>query len=372
MTLQQPGQQASSHLSPPVVAIIDDEFTSRVILDKIVHSIQSQIVTHTFPSPIQALEWVQWNQPDLILVDYRMKEMTGLDVITAIRKIPNLETIPIIVITSHDELGIRYGALDAGATDFMTKPIDPYECRVRCRNLLMLRQHEKDLKAHSQHLEHAVYKATQQIREREQETLYCLAKAGEFRDAETGNHILRMARYSRLIAEGIGLPAARCELIEMAAPMHDIGKIGIQDHILLKPGRLTIDEYNVMKSHPVIGYKILQESPSNILQQGAQIALGHHEKYDGSGYPQGLKGADIPLEARIVAVADVYDALTSTRPYKQPWSNEDALGYLKDNRNAHFDPLCVDAFLTQFNKVSLIQKQLRDTPENPQTAQVIQ
>ncbi|MDE1943353.1 MAG: response regulator [Betaproteobacteria bacterium] len=369
MTLQQTGQQATN-LSPPVVAIIDDEFTSRVILDKIVHSIQANIVTHTFPSPTQALEWVQWNQPDLILVDYRMKEMTGLEVITAIRKIATLETIPIVVITSHDELGIRYGALDAGATDFMTKPIDPYECRVRCRNLLMLRQHEKDLKAHSQHLEHAVYKATQQIREREQETLYCLAKAGEFRDAETGNHILRMARYSRLIAEGIGLPHARCELIEMAAPMHDIGKIGIPDHILLKPGRLTTEEYDVMKTHPMIGYKILQESPSNILNQGAQIALGHHEKYDGSGYPLGLRGNEIPLEARIVAVADVFDALTSIRPYKKAWMNEDALGYLKDNSGKHFDPACVDAFLTQFNKITLVQEQLRDVPPVPSIQEV--
>ena len=371
MTLQRPEQQATQP-SPPVVAIIDDEFTSRVILDKIVHSIQGNIVTHTFPSPLQALEWAQWNQPDLILVDYRMKEMTGLEVITAIRKIPTQGTIPIIVITSHDELGIRYGALDAGATDFMIKPIDPYECRVRCRNLLMLRQHEKDLQAHTQHLEHAVYKATQQIREREQETLYCLAKAGEFRDAETGNHILRMARYSRLIAEGIGLPQARCELIEMAAPMHDIGKIGIPDHILLKPGRLTLDEYGIMKSHPVIGYKILQESPSSILQQGAQIALGHHEKYDGSGYPNGLKGNDIPLEARIVAVADVFDALTSVRPYKTAWSNDDALAYLKDNRNAHFDPGCVDAFLVQFNKISLVQQQLRDVPSHSPPVRVIQ
>ena len=369
MDLQQPEQITSQPL-PPVVAIIDDEFTSRVILDKIVRSIQVDIVTHTFPSPTQALEWVQWNQPDLILVDYRMKEMTGLEVIAAIRKTPSLETVPIVVITSHDELGIRYGAFDAGATDFMTKPIDPYECRVRCRNLLVLRNHEKALQAHSQHLEHAVYKATQQIREREQETLYCLAKAGEFRDAETGNHILRMARYSRLIAEGIGLNPARCELIEMASPMHDIGKIGIPDQILLKPGKLTQEEFTIMKTHPVIGYQILQESPSSILQQGAQIALGHHEKYDGSGYPHGLKGNDIPLEARIVTVADVFDALTSVRPYKKAWSNQDALAYLKDNRNAHFDPVCVDAFLAQFKKISLVQQQLRDSPDDSPAIQV--
>jgi two-component system response regulator RpfG len=360
----------SPNVFPPSVAIIDDEFTSRVILDKIIRSIQSNVLTNTFSDPLSALEWIQWNQPDLILVDYRMKEMTGLDVIKKIRQISGFESVPIIVITAHDELNVRYSALEAGATDFLAKPIDPYECRVRCRNLLALRQHEKTILEHSQLLEHAIHKATQQIREREQETLYCLAKAGEFRDAETGNHVLRMARYSKLIAEGLGLPEDRCTLIEMAAPMHDIGKIGIPDHILLKPGRLTPDEFSIMKTHAAIGYKILKESPSHILSQGANIALGHHEKYDGSGYPNALKGKEIPLEARIVAVADVFDALTSTRPYKKPWTNDDALKYLDSNRGRHFDPSCVDSFINQLGKITLVQQQLQDHISSP-TVQVV-
>jgi two-component system response regulator RpfG len=362
MPFQQPEPDAAID-SPPVVAIIDDEFTSRVILDKIIHSLNSNIITHVFPDPLQALEWINRNQPDLILVDYQMKEMNGVQVITNIRRIPSLETVPIIVITAHDEPNIRYSALDAGATDFLSKPIDPYECRVRCRNLLTMRRHEKNLHKHSQTLEHDIHKATQQIRDREKETLFCLAKAGEFRDAETGYHIIRMARYSRLIAEAMGLTESHSALIEMAAPMHDIGKIGIPDQILLKPGRLTVEEFEIMKNHTSIGFNILQESLSTTLAQGAQIALGHHERYDGSGYPQGLKGESIPLEARIVSVADVYDALTSIRPYKKAWTSEDAIGYLTANSGKQFDPACVDAFITQHSKITLIQQQLQDTPQ---------
>ncbi len=352
---------APSLFAPPVVVIIDDEFTSRTILERVIQGIQKDIVTHTFASPRQALEWVQANPVDLILLDYNMQEMNGLVLVEALRSHEALATVPAVVITSHDERGVRYGALDAGATDFMTKPIDPYECKVRCRNLLMLRQHEKSLREHSHELEVAVNRAVKKIREREQDTLLCLAKAGEFRDADTGNHVMRMARYARLIAEALDLNAAYCELIQLAAPMHDIGKIGIPDQILLKAGRLSPEEFAVMKSHPHIGYTILKESPSPILQLGARIALGHHEKFDGTGYPKGLSGQDIPLEARIVAVADVFDALTSVRPYKKSWPNERALAYLQDHRERHFDSLCVDAFMGQLQAVLQIQQELMDT-----------
>ncbi len=350
-----------SLFAAPVVVIIDDEFTSRTILERVIQGIQKDIVTHTFASPRQALEWIQKNPVDLILLDYNMQEMNGLVLVEALRSHQELATVPAVVITSHDERGVRYGALDAGATDFMTKPIDPYECKVRCRNLLLLRQHEKSLREHSNELEVAVNRAVKKIREREQDTLLCLAKAGEFRDADTGNHVMRMARYARLIAEALDLGTAQCELIQMAAPMHDIGKIGIPDQILLKAGRLSPEEFAVMKSHPHIGHTILKESPSPILQLGARIALGHHEKFDGSGYPKGLAGQDIPLEARIVAVADVFDALTSARPYKRAWPNVQALAYLQDNRERHFDPHCVEAFLQQLDAVFQIQEDLMDT-----------
>jgi two-component system response regulator RpfG len=189
-----------------------------------------------------------------------------------------------------------------------------------------------------------------------------LAKAGEYRDEETGNHIIRMARYSRLIANGLGLDAEECELIEYAAPMHDIGKIGISDTILLKPGRLTPDEFKVMQQHTVFGYEILCDSPSKYLQMGAIIALGHHERYDGTGYPHGLARDAIPLSARIVAIADVFDALTSARPYKEDWPIQDALNYLNAEIGKHFDPVCIAAFHAQFEKILSIRQKFLDLP----------
>jgi two-component system response regulator RpfG len=195
---------------------------------------------------------------------------------------------------------------------------------------------------------------------REHETLLRLAKAGEYRDEETGNHVVRMAKYSRLIAEELGLQKTECETIELAAPMHDIGKIGIPDHILLKPGKLLPEEFTVMKQHTRIGYEILKDSPSRYLQMGAVIALGHHEKYDGSGYPHGLSGEEIPLPARIVAVADVYDALSSRRCYKPAWSFNDILQLFETQSGQHFDPRCVEAFMTRLDDVHRIQGMLRD------------
>jgi two-component system response regulator RpfG len=220
--------------------------------------------------------------------------------------------------------------------------------------------HHKEVLRRSEELEKAVSEATRRILEREQETLFHLAKAGEYRDSDTGNHVLRMARFSRLIAEGLGLDENRCSLIEMAAPMHDIGKIGIPDNILLKPGKLNHEEFSIMKTHTSIGYHILKNSHSKYISLGAEIALSHHERYDGSGYPNGLKEKSIPLDARIVAVADVYDALTSERPYKKAWSNQEALEYISANKGSHFDPECVQAFMLQFSKISLVQQQLQD------------
>ncbi len=346
--------------SAPTVLIIDDEFTSRAIFEQIIRGIQSDISIKAFANPLEALEWMHTNPPDLILLDYLMKEMSGLEVLRRIRQIRLLEDIPIILSTATTDENIRYQALDCGATDFITKPLDFYECQIRCRNLLSLSLHHKLQQNRSQSLQKAVDEATKQIMHREYETLFRLAKAGEYRDSETGNHVYRMAKYSRLIAESFGLDEERCHVIEMSAPMHDIGKIGIPDHILLKAGQLTEDEYAVMKKHPSIGYEILQESSSKFIRMGATIALGHHEKYDGSGYPNGLSGDEIPLEARIVAVADVFDALTSERPYKRAWSNEDALAYLNANKGGHFDLRCINAFVEKLSQVVMVQQQLRD------------
>ncbi|GAB1233736.1 HD domain-containing phosphohydrolase [Ferrigenium sp. UT5] len=362
-----PADLLKSELSgaSPSVLIIDDEFTSRIILERVVKNIHANVEVTTFADPVAALAWLGHHQPDLILVDYLMDQLSGLEVIARIRRTPHLEDVPVVMVTVAYEKQTRYQVLDAGATDFISKPIDPYECRVRCRNLLSLRLHQKVVHGRARSLEQAVIAATAQIEERERETLYRLAKAGEYRDSDTGNHVLRMAKYARLIAESLGLAKERCELIEIAAPMHDIGKIGIPDNILLKPGKLTPEEYAVMQQHPLIGHRMLHDSRSKFIVLAAEISLGHHEKFDGSGYPNGLAGKDIPLESRIVAVADVFDALTSVRPYKSAWSNDHALEYLLTHKDAHFDPDCVDAFVAQYSKVLLVQQQLIDNIRAP-------
>jgi two-component system response regulator RpfG len=229
--------------------------------------------------------------------------------------------------------------------------------------LLTLRRSQKIVSDRAKWLEDQVMQATRDVRIRERETLLRLAKAGEYRDEGTGYHIIRMAKYARLIASELKLSAMECDEIESSAPMHDIGKIGIPDQILLKPGPLNDEELCIMRRHAEIGYQILADSPSRYLQMGAVIALGHHEKFNGSGYPNGLSGEAIPLPARIVAVGDVFDALTTVRPYKQAWPMQKALDYLKTEMGGHFDPECVRAFLVRLDEVAQIMKEYGDYPE---------
>ena len=346
------------------VLIIDDQATSRQILSRIVKSIDPGLQLETFEEPSRALRWLQHSPADLILTDYKMPGMNGIEFLRRARSLPAVQHVPVIVITSHEQADIRYQALELGATDFLNKPIDHAECRARFRNLLQMQRQRLIIEDRANWLEEKVAEATHAIRTREHETLLRLGKAGEYRDEETGNHVIRMAKYSRLIAEHLGLDEAECETVELAAPMHDIGKIGIPDQVLLKPGRLEVEEFAVIKQHTRIGYEILKDSPSKYLQMGAVIALGHHEKFDGSGYPQGLSGEDIPLVARIVAVADVYDALSSKRCYKPAWSHDDVIDLLKAQSGQHFDPQCVGAFLAQLTEVNNIQTLFRDDQDD--------
>jgi two-component system response regulator RpfG len=344
------------------ILIVDDQLTSRQILKQLVSNIEPGVEVLDFANPIEALTWTARNPTDLILVDYKMPEMNGIEFIRKFRSNPASSHVPVIMVTSIEDRNVRYDALGAGATDFLMKPVDHHECRARCKNMLIQHQQYKIISDRSRWLERRVAEATSEIRLRERETLLRLARAGEYRDEETGNHIIRMAKYSRIIAEQLGMPDEDAEVIEMAAPMHDIGKIGIRDEILLKPGKLTADEFEIMKRHTLIGYEILKDSPSKFLQMGGIIALGHHEKYDGTGYPHGLKGNDIPIEARIVAVADVFDALVSERPYKNAWSTEAALEYMESNSGKHFDPNVFNAFKAQIDSVARIQGMLPDVP----------
>jgi len=289
-----------------------------------------------------------------------MPELNGIDFIQRFRATPGRADIPVLMVTANDELTVRYSALEAGANDFLTKPLDKIEFRARMRNMLALRANQKRLEDRASWLAEEVLKATDEIVRRERETILRLSKAAEFRDPETGAHIQRMAHYSWLIAVRLGLPPEHQRLILEAAPMHDVGKVGIPDHILLKPGRLDPAEFDIMKQHPVIGHKILADSGSPLLQMAAVIALSHHEKFDGSGYPHGLAGEAIPLVGRIVAVADVFDALTSARPYKLAWDVDTAVELMRSQRSIHFDPQCVDAFLERFDEVLAVRQRFAD------------
>ena len=241
--------------------IIDDQLTSRLILQQLVNSIEENISVEAFANPLQALQWTSANAADLILVDYKMPEMNGVEFIQRFRSHPSAAHVPVIMVTSIEDRAVRYEALEAGATDFLMKPVDHHECRARCQNLLTQYQQYKIISDRSRWLERRVSEATSEIRMRERETLLRLARAGEYRDEETGNHVIRMAKYSRVIAEQLGFSKDDADVIEMAAPMHDIGKIGIRDDILLKPGKLTHEEFEIMKRHTIIGYDILKDSP---------------------------------------------------------------------------------------------------------------
>jgi two-component system response regulator RpfG len=342
------------------VLIVDDESTGRTILSKIIQQADDDVSVEAFDNPLEALKWLDSNHPDLIITDYRMPGINGVELIKKIRTKDSCRYIPIMMITVVSEKSVRYDALEAGATAFLTRPIDQIECRTSCRNLLKLHEQNSIIQDRADWLARQVEVATQQIIAREKETLIGLAKAGEYRDEDTGYHVVRMAKYSREIASSLGLSEKECDEIEYSAPLHDIGKIGTPDRILLKPGKFEPDEWEIMKKHTTIGHSILSNSQSRYMQTGSIIALNHHERFDGSGYPNGIAGKDIPLVARIVSVADVYDALVSTRPYKEGWSNSDALDHLEKNAGTQFDPVCVEAFFERLENIRKIQSNLSD------------
>ena len=349
------------------VLIVDDTEINVVLFAALVKKLGDCEVKTFYNSP-EGLAWARINEIDLIIVDYMMPELDGIEFITSYRETPGKEGIPILMVTANDQAHVRYRALDAGASDFLTKPVDKIEFLARASNMLKLSEARKKLADKAAWLADEVRKATSEILRRERETVFRLSRAAEYRDPETGAHILRMAHFSELIATGIGLSSADQQLILEAAPMHDIGKVGIPDNILLKPGRLTPEEFEVMKLHANYGYEILKDSSSEVLKAGASIAIGHHEKFDGSGYPAGLKGEEIPVFSRIVAVADVFDALTSERPYKAAWSLERACDHIRAESGAHFDPACVAAFFANWDGVTAIRERFRDEGEVSQFA----
>lgn len=341
------------------VLIIDDSDINLTLIKALVLKL-GQCETVLFEHPLKAMAWCRENVPDLVIVDYMMSDMDGLEFIRVFRGLAGREEVPVLMITASDQRDVRYDALLGGANDFLNKPIDRIEFSARVRNMLNLRTGQKFLANRAMHLMAMVEEQTREIRSREQELTYRLSRAAEFRDPETGAHIQRMAHYSQLIAARMGLADGLQQLILEASPMHDLGKIGIPDFILLKPARLTPEEFEIMKGHSRMGYELLKDSGSEVLIAGAEIAFTHHEKFDGSGYPRGLAGEAIPIFGRIVAVADVFDALTSVRPYKKAWSLEDASRLLEEGRGTHFDPACVEAFFASWKAVIEVRQRFQD------------
>ncbi len=337
------------------ILIVDDSRSSLALIGSIIQ----QTLTGELElclSPVEALGKCADSQFDLIIVDHIMPEMDGVAFTAALRARPAYRIVPVIMVTSDLDKAVRIEAIKAGATDFLHKPFDPTELQARVANLLALRQAQVELADRAQWLTREVERATAHLLAREEEIIYRLARAIEYRDGDTGEHVSRVALISQLIAEGIGLPPERCRMIYLAAPLHDIGKIGIADAILSKPGKLTPEEMAIMREHVTIGARILERGSSDLIRTAELIAQSHHEKWDGKGYPDQLSGTDIPVEARIVAIADVFDALCSARPYKPAWPIEKAYAEIIQSSGSHFDPACVAAFRAKWPEICAIMQ----------------
>lgn len=333
--------------------IVDDESVNVLLLEEIAKEMGHHPVS--FYTPTEALEWAKENTGDLILVDFNMPVMNGLDLLKEIRVYhPEIMSI---MITANIDNDLKLEALGLGVNDFLTKPISAAEFQLRLRNMIAIQNALKTQKEFSEQLRIEVEKATEELSKSQFETLNVLSRTAEYKDPETGSHIARVSHYSKMLAEAYGLDMQEQEILFYAAPLHDIGKVGIEDAVLLKPGKLSDDEYDRMKLHSTIGANILKNSTNPYLAAGAIIAEYHHEKYNGKGYPNGIAGDSIPLYARIVAISDVFDALTSIRPYKKAWSFEEALALIEQEKGEHFDPYLVDLFIANIDRVREIYQQ---------------
>jgi putative two-component system response regulator len=327
------------------ILIIDDEAANLVAL-KIVLSSAGFSNLKCLSDSRQALPAFLEFGPDLVALDLHMPHLDGLMVMDQLAGVIRPDDyLPILVLTGDTTSEAKQKALSRGAHDFLPKPLSKIEVLLRVKNLLRTRCLHLQLKAQNTYLEEQVQARTQQFAEAQVEMVQRLAFTAEYRDDETGEHIQRVGVLCAMLADAIGQPEQQVKLLRLAAPLHDIGKIGIPDQIFRKAGRLTSEEFEIMKSHTSIGGEILGRSPLPVLQLARQIALSHHERWDGSGYPQGIAGESIPLAARIAAVADVFDALTYARPYKEAWTIEKAIDTIRRESGRHFDPMLGEAFL---------------------------
>ena len=318
----------------PLLLLVDDEATNLQVLR---HILQDDYRLLFAKDGAKALEMAERERPDLILLDVMMPGMTGYEVCQALKVQAHLEAIPVIFVTALADVEDEAHGFAVGAVDYITKPVSPPIVRARVRTHLSLVRMDE-------------------LRQTRLQIVQRLGMAAEYKDNETGLHVIRMSHFSKVLALAAGFSEAAAEELLNAAPMHDVGKIGIPDAVLRKPGKLDEQEWAVMRQHVEIGAQIIGEHASGLLRTAQRIALSHHEKWDGSGYPNGLSGEDIPLEGRIVAIADVFDALTSVRPYKAAWSVEDAVRLLQEESGRHFDPQLVELFIQQLPTILQIKE----------------
>ncbi|RST87195.1 response regulator [Aquibium carbonis] len=341
------------------VLVVEDNRSNLMLMEMLVRQVANcSPVPYTDPSTLLAdLADIHF---DIALVDYQMPGMNGIDLIAAIRRDKRFAEKPIVMITADDDANLRLRAIKAGAVEFLNKPVEPIEFKARLTNLARLCEVQLKLANQAEWLRSEVDAATLELRRREEEIINRLTLAAGYKDQETSAHTLRMARYSAMIARELGLSNEYCADLQLAAPMHDIGKVGIRDDVLLKQGPLTEAERSHIDTHTMIGAAILAGSACDLLQLAGTIAVSHHEHWDGSGYPKGLAGEDIPLVGRIAAVADVFDALTSERPYKPAWSVDRAFAHLREQAGRQFDPECVAAFERCRDRVGALMREFPD------------
>jgi len=345
------------------ILVVDDKPANVLLLEQLLEEEGYENVLSTTDS--REVVGLYQNKPiDMILLDIRMPHMNGIEVMQALKEVVgDNDYLPILVLTAQTDMETRQAALGAGARDFLTKPFQPWEVFQRIHNLLETRYFYYNQRLRADDLEVEVQKRTKEIYETQLEVVRRLGRAGEYRDNETGAHVVRMSKSCRLLALKAGLGERFAELILQASPMHDVGKIGIPDNILLKPGRLTPEERVIMETHVEIGVDIIGSFDTEMLAMARVIAATHHEKWDGSGYPKGLAQTDIPIEGRIAAICDVFDALTSERPYKDAWPLDKTISFLKENSGSHFDPDLTRMFIEIIPDVTSLRLEHPDEEE---------
>lgn len=347
------------------ILVIDDNLLNLELVEELLKSADFKEIV-CLSNPLQVKNTVKDASFDLVLLDINMPVFDGFAVLSLLFQELENQCPPVLMVTAQGDTENRLRAFEEGASDYITKPFNRQELlkriEVHLENWLL----RKQLLEEKASLDDRVKRRTDQLLEAQMEIVSRLGRASEYRDNETGNHVNRVSLISELIAKHAGYcdknygGSDYCELIRLASPMHDIGKIGIQDEILLKPGKLSKEEYQVMQQHVEIGADILSDSENKLIKLASEIIMSHHEKFDGSGYPAGLSGKDIPLSGRIVAIADVYDALTSVRPYKKAWPFSEALALIVNEKGKHFDPELVDIFVSIFDQVKQISDQYSD------------